>query len=143
MQISPLLLDLILLIVLLAFVLHGAACGLLLSLCGLVAVLVAFVGAGFAAEALAPRVADYLEPRFAAAIEERLDQELASAAPLAGGEEALSEELLLTQILDILKDMGFYQSAVDAVNDAVEQGMTAAAASAAAAVAASIAGTVG
>ena len=142
MQISPLLLDLILLIVLLAFVLHGAARGLLLSLCGLVAVLVAFVGAGFAAEALAPRVADYLEPRFAAAIEERLDQELASAAPLAGGEEALSEELLLTQILDILKDMGFYQSAVDAVNDAVEQGMTAAATSAAAAVAASIAGTV-
>ena len=142
MQISPLLLDLILLIVLLAFVLHGAARGLLLSLCGLVAVLVAFVGAGFAAEALAPRVADYLEPRFAAAIEERLDQELASAAPLAGSEEALSEELLLTQILDILKDMGFYQSAVDAVNDAVAQGMTEVAANDAAAVAASIAGTV-
>ena len=143
MLMTALIIDIVLLVVLLIFTVHGASRGLLLSLCGLVAVLVAFIGAGFAAEALAPKVADFLEPRFAAAIEERLDQEIADSTLLPDpGDEVQTDDIPLTEILNILKDMGFYQSAVDAVNDAVEQGMTAAAASAAAAVAASIAGTV-
>ena len=143
MLMTALIIDIILLVVLLIFTVHGASRGLLLSLCGLVAVLVAFVGAGFAAEALAPKVADFLEPRFAAAIEERLDQEIADSTILSGQDSGLqADDIPLTEILNILKDMGFYQSAVDAVNDAVEQGMTEVAANAAAAVAASIAGTV-
>ena len=140
---TPLLIDIILLILLLAFTIRGASRGLLLSLCGLVAVLVAFLGAGFLSGALSPMVADYLEPRFAAAIEEHLDQEIAEHDLLPdGGDDAQTNDIPLTEILEALKDMGFYQSAVDAVNSAVEQGMTQAAASAAAAVAASIAGTV-
>lgn len=140
---TALVFDIILLIILLAFTIHGASRGLLLSLCGLVAMLVAFIGAGFLAGALSPKVADYLEPRFAAAIEERLDQEIADSALIPEqGDKTQSDDIPLTEILNVLKDMGFYQSAVDAVNDAVEQGMTEAAANAAAAVAASIAGTV-
>ena len=143
MLMTALIIDIVLLVVLLIFTVHGASRGLLLSLCGLVAVLVAFIGAGFAAEALAPKVADFLEPRFAAAIEERLDQEIADSALLPDpGDEVQTDDIPLTEILNILKDMGFYQSAVDAVNDAVAQGMTEVAANAAAAVAASIAGTV-
>ena len=130
MLMTALIIDIVLLVVLLIFTVHGASRGLLLSLCGLVAVLVAFIGAGFAAEALAPKVADFLEPRFAAAIEERLDQEIADSTLLPDpGDEVQTDDIPLTEILNILKDMGFYQSAVDAVNDAV-------------AVAASIAGTV-
>ena len=143
MLMTALIIDIVLLVVLLIFTVHGASRGLLLSLCGLVAVLVAFIGAGFAAEALAPKVADFLEPRFAAAIEERLDQEIADSTLLPDpGDEVQTDDIPLTEILNILKDMGFYQSAVDAVNDAVAQGMTEVAANAAAAVAASIAGTV-
>mgnify|MGYP001854949337 FL=1 len=51
---TALLFDIILLIVLAAFTIHGASRGLLLSLCGLVAVLVAFIGAGLLAGALSP-----------------------------------------------------------------------------------------
>ena len=139
---TAILFDLVLLIVLAAFTIRGASRGLLLSLCGLVAVLVAFIGAGVLAGALSPKVADWLEPRFSSAIEERLDQELAEA-PLPDLEDGPQDgDIPLAEILNILKEMGFYQSAVDAVNDAVAQGMTEAAADAAAAVAASIAGTV-
>lgn len=143
MLMTALIIDIVLLVVLLIFTVHGASRGLLLSLCGLVAVLVAFIGAGFAAEALAPKVADFLEPRFAAAIEERLDQEIADSDLLPHpGDEIQTDDIPLTEILNILKDMGFYQSAVDAVDKAVRAGMTEVAASAAAAVAASIAGSV-
>lgn len=141
MSALPLIFDLILLLVLIAFAVHGAARGLLLSLCGLAAVLVALLGAGFLADLLAPKVADYLEPRFAAAIEEHLERQLSAALPGPDGAPASPEELPLTDLLNILKEMGLYQSAVDAINEAVEQGMTGAAAGAAAAVAASIAGT--
>ena len=134
---TALLFDIILLVVL------AASRGLLLSLCGLVAVLVAFIGAGLLAGALSPKVADYLEPRFASAIEERLEEQITESTILPDPEDAVqSADIPLTEILNILKDMGFYQSAVDAVNQAVEQGMTEVAANAAAAVAASIAGTV-
>lgn len=51
----------------------GAHRGFILSLCGLLAVLVAFVGASFAARTLSPMVADALEPKFASAIEEQLN----------------------------------------------------------------------
>ena len=146
MPTTALIFDLAIIVILLIFAIHGAARGLLLSLCGLVAVVVAFVGAGFVADLLAPRVADYLEPKFSAAIEERLEAQIAGAlpdpnAPLPSG-EGQAGDVPLTDILNALRDMGLYQSAVDAVNDAVEKGMTDVAADAAAAVAASIAGTV-
>ena len=76
---SYLIFDLIIVIVLIIFAVHGAYRGLILSLCGLLAVVVAFVGAGYAARSLSPMVAQALEPRFAAAIEERLDAEIQDA----------------------------------------------------------------
>lgn len=54
--------DLIILILLVVFAVRGAHRGLVLSLCGLVAVVVAFAGAGIAARTLSPMVADALEP---------------------------------------------------------------------------------
>ena len=53
--------DGLILAVLLLFALVGAHRGFILSLCGLLAVLVAFVGASFAARTLSPMVADALE----------------------------------------------------------------------------------
>ena len=71
-----LILDLIIIAILIIFAALGAHRGLILSLCGLLAVLVAFVGAGFLARTLSPMVADALEPRFAAAIEEQLNEQI-------------------------------------------------------------------
>lgn len=131
--------DGLVLAVLLIFACIGARRGLILSLCGLLAFVVAFLGASFAARALSPVVADALEPKFAAAIEEQLNESIRQQAE-AGEAAVLSpDDVPLEGVLDALREMGFYETLINTVDRAVESGMTAVAASAAAAVAAAIA----
>lgn len=131
--------DGLVLAVLLIFACIGARRGLILSLCGLLAFVVAFLGASFAARTLSPVVADALEPRFAAAIEEQLNESIRQQAE-AGEAAVLSpDDVPLEGVLDALREMGFDETLINTVDRAVESGMTAAAASAAAAVAAAIA----
>ena len=139
-----LILDLIIIAILIVFAALGAHRGLILSLCGLLAVLVAFVGAGFLARTLSPMVADALEPRFASAIEEQLNEQIQNSQvqtdltdPSSG--EVTPDTLPLQDVLNALRDMGFYETLINSVNQAVEDGMTEVAASAAAQVAAAIA----
>ena len=131
--------DGLVLAVLLIFACIGARRGLILSLCGLLAFVVAFLGASFAARTLSPMVADALEPKFAAAIEEQLNESIRQQA--AAGEAAVlsPDDVPLEGVLDALREMGFYETLINTVDRAVESGMTAVAASAAAAVAAAIA----
>lgn len=134
-----LILDLAVLLVLLLFAALGARRGLILSLCGLAALLVAVLGASFTARTLSPMVADALEPQFAAAIEEQLNESIRQQAE-AGEAAVLSpDDVPLEGVLDALREMGFYETLINTVDRAVESGMTAVAASAAAAVAAAIA----
>ena len=72
--------DIVILLILAVFALLGAKRGLLLSLCGLLAVLVAFIGASAVSDIMAPKVAAYLEPKFAAALEQRLEEQIQSAS---------------------------------------------------------------
>lgn len=131
--------DGLVLAVLLIFACIGARRGLILSLCGLLAFVVAFLGASFAARTLSPVVADALEPKFAAAIEEQLNESIRQQAE-AGEAAVLSpDDVPLEGVLDALREMGFYETLINTVDRAVESGMTAAAASAAVAVAAAIA----
>ena len=132
-----LILDLIVLAVLILFAVLGAYRGLILSLCGLIAVVVAVLGASFIARTLSPMVADALEPRFAAAIEEQLNEYLREQAQ-AGADALTPEEVPLSGVLDALREMGFYERLIDQVDQAVEAGMAQAAASAAAQVAAAV-----
>ena len=131
--------DGLVLAVLLIFACIGARRGLILSLCGLLAFVVAFLGASFAARTPSPVVADALEPNFAAAIEEQLNESIRQQA--AAGEAAVlsPDDVPLEGVLDALREMGFYEALINTVDRAVESGMTAVAASAAAAVAAAIA----
>ena len=131
--------DGLVLAVLLIFACIGARRGLILSLCGLLAFVVAFLGASFAARTLSPVVADALEPKFAAAIEEQLNESIRQQSE-AGEAAVLSpDDVPLEGVLDALREMGFYETLINTVDRAVESGMTAVAASAAAAVAAAIA----
>ena len=131
--------DGLVLAVLLIFACIGARRGLILSLCGLLAFVVAFLGASFAARTLSPVVADALEPKFAAAIEEQLNESIRQQAE-AGEAAVLSpDDVPLEGVLDALREMGFYETLINTVDKAVESGMTAVAASAAAAVAAAVA----
>ena len=135
---SYLILDLLVLLVIALFVWRGAAKGFILSFCGLIAILVAFIGAGFAANTLSPAVARAIEPRLASAIEAQLEEQLHQAGQTADG-AAAEVELPMGDVLDALREMGFYEELVDTVDRAVENGMAAVAADAAARVAASIA----
>lgn len=134
--------DLIILAVLAVFVIRGAFRGLVLSLCSLLAVVVAFLGAGFVARTVSPMVAGALEPKFAAVIEERLDD--AIRAQVEAGEQAVlsRDDVPLDMVLNVLRDMGLYENLIDAIDRAVDKGLTRAAASAAAAVAAAVAQSV-
>lgn len=135
--------DIAILAILLVFLWRGASKGFILSLCGLLAVVVAFVGASFLASSLAPRVGAALEPKFAAAIEEQLQKQFQPAgAPAVPGEEQASEEYPLQDVLSVLKDMGLYEDLINTVDKAVRDGMADVAANAAAAVAAAIAQSV-
>ena len=121
--------DGLILAVLLLFALVGAHRGFILSLCGLLAVLVAFVGASFAARTLSPMVADALEPKFASAIEEQLNASIQQQVAEEGSAALSPDDVPLDGVLNALREM----------DKAVENGMTSVAASAAAAVAAAIA----
>lgn len=133
--------DIAIVLVLAFFVWRGASRGFILALFGLVAILVAFIGANFLAGALAPKVGAALEPKFAAAIEEKLNERFqdASTPALPEGE---TPSYPLKDVLGVLKGMGLYEDLINAVDKAVQARMAEAAASAAAAVAAAIAQSV-
>ena len=140
---SYLVYDIVILAVLLLFLWRGASKGFVLSLCGLLAVVVAFVGSSFLASSLAPKIGAALEPRFAAAIEAQLDEQIASSAPKPGETApAAPEDFPLQDVLDVLKGMGLYEDLISSIDKAVNEGMLDVAASAAAAVAAAIAQSV-
>lgn len=135
----PYLLDLIVAAVVALFIWKGWRKGLVLSLCGLLAVLVAFAGAGIAARTLSPAVGQALEPKISQLIEERLEEGLSASPP---AEEVSAGEDPLSDVLSVLKDLGLYENLVDSLQHTVEEGMNgavSAAASAGAAMAQSIA----
>ena len=142
-----LIIDLVIILLLVIFAARGAHRGLVLSLCGLLAVIIAFIGAGMAARTLSPMVADALEPRFAAAIEKRLDESMQESdtqitTPSEGTEaEGETADYPLQDVLNALREMGLYENLIDTIDDAVRKGMTNVAANAAAKVAAALAQT--
>lgn len=140
---SYLVFDIAIVVILILFAWRGASRGFVLSLCGLLAVVVAFVGASFLASLLAPKVGAALEPRFAQAIEERLEEQFQQSVP-EGDTAGLTEgeNYPMQDVLSVLRDMGLYEDLVNTIDQAVQDGMTAAAANAAAAVAAAIAQSV-
>lgn len=133
--------DIAILLILGFFIWRGASRGFILSLFGLVAILVAFAGANFLADTLAPKVGEVLEPKFAAAIEKKLNEQFqdTSVSDLPADKEP---DYPLQDVLSVLKGMGLYEDLINAVDKAVQERMAEAAASAAAAVATAIAQSV-
>jgi len=108
--------DIAILAILALFLWRGAKKGLVLSLCGLIAVIVAFVGAGLLADALAPRVAESLAPRFTAVIQEQMDSVLGSTYS-----PDLTDPSIIDQLLEVMNNAGFYS---DFMKDALDSGAT-------------------
>ncbi len=107
--------DAVIAAILLVFFLRGRSKGLILALCGLLAVFVALMGAKMASDALAPQVAKAMQPHFASAIEQQLEVNLdgkldALLQPDQGEENA---------IIDLLNSLGFYDEVSAAIRDTV------------------------
>lgn len=88
--------DLLILAVLALFVWRGWRKGLILSLCGLIVIILSFVGAGFIADTAAPPVANALEPKLEAIIEENVNSYMT----------AHYDDLTPPDPIDHLRDMG-------------------------------------
>ena len=102
----PILFDVLVVAILLFFTLRGVKKGFVLTLCSLVAVLVAIIGANIVADAAAPMVAKAIEPAIQQSIEETLEQQFAHGT--VGAQEALTA----------LRDKGgFYLWIADALKD--------------------------
>lgn len=89
----PVIIDIIAAALLLGFTLYGAKRGLFRALAGLLIIVLALVGARFAAETLAPAAARLAAPAIERHIEKRLDEALPDTAGQMP-EAALPEELL-------------------------------------------------
>lgn len=139
---SGILLDLAIVAVILLFLYLGAKKGFVLTLCSLVAVVVALVGANLVADAAAPMVADVIQPKLETAITERLDEALKHTAFVGtdGDVATSSEDMPLSTVLDVLRENELFQGFMDGVEQTLIEGATASAASAAARVAAQLAG---
>ncbi|MCI8477213.1 MAG: CvpA family protein [Oscillospiraceae bacterium] len=141
MSITPYLIyDLVIVLLLAAFLLHGAKKGLVYMLLGVLAVFVSTAGARVVANTLSPMVAEALEPKLATVIEEQLEEQLQGTGLTTG--QKLPPDLPIQTVLDALKELGIYSGIADTVGKAVEQGMITTAASAAAAAAAAAAQSV-
>lgn len=132
---SFLMFDLILAAVLIVTVLQGYRKGFVLTLCGFLAVFVAFIGASILSDALAEPVSQVVRPAIEmnihSALEESLDQQgiaLPEGSVSSQGDtslDILGQTFSLDQILEMLGDSSLVQHFSDAIHSAVTQGVLA------------------
>lgn len=136
----PIILDVLLLAVLVFFILRGAKKGFVLTLCSLVAVLVAIIGANILADMLTPKVAEAIQPKLEQVITEQLNEaigqldfsQMDSLPPTV-------EDIPVTGVLEVLRENELYKQFLGGIEDALNEGAAATAASAASRVAAVVA----
>ena len=138
---SPILLDVLLVVILLLFAFLGARKGFILTLCSLVAFLVALVGANLVADVAAPKVADAIQPKLEQAIMEQLDEALKHTEFIGvnGGVATSTEEIPVAGVLEVLRENELYIGFMDSVEKALSEGATATVANAASRIAALLA----
>lgn len=111
--------------ILLLFALWGSRKGLVLTLCSLLAVFVALIGAAFLSDALAEPVAKAVEPMVAARIQESLTEAIQSTEFVSadGGVAQSPEEVALAGVIQHLKETELFQGFADAFQNAVDNGV--------------------
>lgn len=125
--------DAAVLAVLLLFVWLGYRKGLVLTLCSLLAVFVAFIGASILSNALAEPVAKAIEPVVASSIHDTVTSyyQRSPAENTSTEEEDWLAQLPIDELLEPLKESKAFQGFADAFQKAVDDGVADAAAHAA------------
>ena len=125
--------DLVIVAILLFFFLRGHKKGLVLTLCGLAAVFVAFFGARLVSQALTPHVTQAIQPHVHDAVTEHL----------GSGLELSLDELLAEEedsvLVDALKALGLHDDLVASIQSAIEENSAQQAADAATAISTAVA----
>lgn len=125
--------DVGVLLILALFVWLGAKRGLVLTLCGLVAVVVALIGASLLSNALAEPVAELVEPMITERIQSTLDESIQSTefTTESGGVAEDADSISLVGVVGQLKESklfsGFAESFQRAVSEGTAQVVTSAA----------------
>ena len=101
---APVIIDIVVAAILGGFVVWGGSRGLVRSLAGLVAVVIALVGAGIAAATFAPPAARFVTPLIAEEIQERVEEAVASRA--TGTESVQAPEMSELSIGELLTVLG-------------------------------------
>lgn len=110
---SPILIDVALAAVLILFIWLGAHKGFILTLCSLVAVIVALVGANLISDALAPKAAEFLQPRLEQSIQKVLEEKAL--------EVSAQDSLNVSDVLAALREKGgLYEWAAQGLGDTLK-----------------------
>ena len=115
--------DVIIAAVLLFFVWLGYRKGLVLTLCSLLAVFVALIGASFLSDVLAEPVAKAIEPAIVRSIHSTVTSyyQRSPAETSSEDEEAWLAQLPLEEVLEPLRESRFFQGFADAFRQAVDE----------------------
>ena len=109
-MVTPILIDILIVAALVFFAWRGERRGFILTLCSLVAVLVAFVGATSNTNAAAPKVAEYIQPKLEQSIQETLDEK--------AQEVDLIDYFQAEDVMAALREKGgVYEWAADSLED--------------------------
>ena len=117
--------DIAIAAILLFFLWQGYRKGFVLTLCGFLAVFVAFIGATLISNALAKPVAHAMVPMIESGIHSAMEQSIAGSASGVSSQAAdmLPEDLPLSGVLDALQGSPFFHSLAEAFQQAVDQGV--------------------
>lgn len=117
--------DIAIAAILLFFLWQGYKKGFVLTLCGFLAVFVAFIGATLISNALAKPVAQAIVPMIESGIHETLEQSMQDSVPSTSVEtpSVLPEELPLSDVLEALQDSPIFHSLAEAFQQAVDEGI--------------------
>lgn len=145
---TVLLLDLAVIVILALCAWRGAVKGLILTLFGLLAVVVAFLGATWVSNQFSEPVSEYIQPYVSGYVESILDSTLdqlgesipESMPPIelpTDGTEPLPDELEITlnELIAALEESGLFTGLLQSISDAVDAGSLAVTTSAVATVA--------
>ena len=117
--------DIAIAAILLFFLWQGYKKGFVLTLCGFLAVFVAFIGATLISNALAKPVAQAIVPMIESGIHETLEQSMQDSVPSTSAEtpSVQREELPLSDVLEALQDSPIFHSLAEAFQKAVDEGI--------------------
>ena len=117
--------DLIIAAALLFFLWRGYARGLILTLCGLLAIFVAFIGATLVSNAVAQPVADAIQPMVEHSLQHSVDSYYQYTPPAeesgSARDDSFLEELPLDEVLEALRDSPLYRGFVEAFQSTIGQ----------------------